>query len=1032
MLTERNGSEGDGQIKPNTLRVHYYRRDGRYAGWGLHFWGDATTEVDWDSPLQPTGFDSFGTFWDVSLCKSATLVKFIIHKGDEQDRGEMVTDLSKASTGRSTIAHVWVVCGEGQVHLQPPDLGKVPLGDLTRAAAHWLDSGTLAWRLPACDPQTGAPHKFLLHSSASAGISAENQYISGADEVIALVPREGDLPDRVRSFAPHLHGCTLLCLPPMDKRRLLGLLRSQLVVSCHTAEGAALEATGVQLPGVLDELFFYDGPLGARVLEESVEVSVWAPTAQRVELLLWPSASGGDPQVLPMECDPESGAWLAEGPREWEWSFYNFRVTVYCPWTQQVEVSVTTDPYSRSLAADGARSQIVDLEHEGLRPPGWREEEPPPLSEGRFADMAIYELHVRDFSAADATVPEALRGKYLAFCEASSRGSAHLRRLSEAGVTHLHLLPTYDFGSVPERASDQEPQPPEEELRSLPPDSSEQQARLSAIADADAYNWGYDPVHWGVPEGSYATDPDGPTRVLEFRRMVQAIHATGLRVVLDVVYNHTFASGPDSKYSVLDKIVPGYYHRRGEGGHLLHSTCCNNTATEHLMCERLVVDDCVHWATAYKVDGLRFDIMGHLLARTMQRIRDALRALTPEADGVDGSGIYIYGEAWDFGEMSCNRRGRNACQLNIGGLGIGSFNDRFRDSVMGGSPFLDPRLQGVATGLATDIRMDVDQGGCLDQLERLLEYSDWLRLSLAGAVRGFTMVDRFGKRVRGLQVLYGAVPAAYTQEPWECVNYAACHDNETLFDQVVMKSPAHLSLGQRLRMYNLALSFVALGQAVPFFHAGDDILRSKSLDRDSYNSGDWFNRLDWSMSENSFGAGLPPADKNQALWHIHGPLLADERLRPTSEHIAHTHNMFVELLAIRRSTRLLHLPNAFTVKNQVRFHNTGPAQMPGVIVMEVVSGDLIESVSCSEEEFQEGTNLLACPSFRRVFLVFNCRPNSYDVAWPEDAEELTLHPIQAKSCDKELHAVSLVTKEKRLLRVPARTAAVFVEHRNIR
>ena len=224
--------------------------------------------------------------------------------------------------------------------------------------------------------------------------------------------------------------------------------------------------------------------------------------------------------------------------------------------------------------------------------------------------------------------------------------------------------------------------------------SDEQQAAIGSIVNDDAFNWGYDPVHYGVPEGSYATDPDGGARIVEYRAMVAGLAKMGLRTVCDVVYNHTLSAGPHDGRSVLDKCVPGYYHRRNLDGFYENSTCCNNTASENSMMERLIVDDLVHWAVDYKIDGFRFDLMGHIMLRTILRARDALAALTVERDGVDGRSIYLYGEGWDYAEVERNRVGKNASQLNLAGTGVGSFNDRLREGIMGGSPFGDPRVQG--------------------------------------------------------------------------------------------------------------------------------------------------------------------------------------------------------------------------------------------------------------------------------------------------------------------------------------------------
>lgn len=228
------------------------------------------------------------------------------------------------------------------------------------------------------------------------------------------------------------------------------------------------------------------------------------------------------------------------------------RVTAYHPLSRQIVTSEATDPYSRCCTANGERTQIVDLASPDLAPPGWRDHAVPQLPQSRWPDISVYELHIRDFSASDASVPQQLRGTYLAFSpphiKAANGGKLtaglfHLSGLAAAGLTHVHLLPCYDFATVPERRSEQAPAPDPARLAALPPDSEEQQRAVGAVADRDAFNWGYDPVHYGVPEGSYATDPDGTARITEFRAMVQGLHSLGLKVVPDVVYSECLIGG---------------------------------------------------------------------------------------------------------------------------------------------------------------------------------------------------------------------------------------------------------------------------------------------------------------------------------------------------------------------------------------------------------------------------------------------------------------------------------------------------------
>ena len=237
----------------------------------------------------------------------------------------------------------------------------------------------------------------------------------------------------------------------------------------------------------------------------------------------------------------------------------------------------------------------------------------------------------------------------------------HLRALATAGLNTVHLLPVFDIATIPERRADQPS--PACDLASFGPPSEQQQACVTAVAADDGFNWGYDPWHYTTPEGSYATEPGRRrARTLEFRQMVAALNQAGLRVVMDVVYNHTTASGQDPK-SVLDRVVPGYYHRLSATGAVETSTCCANTASEHLMMEKLMVDSVVTWARDYKVDGFRFDLMGHHSLANMLAVREALDELTLQRDGVDGKRIYLYGEGWNFGEVADGARFRQASQL---------------------------------------------------------------------------------------------------------------------------------------------------------------------------------------------------------------------------------------------------------------------------------------------------------------------------------------------------------------------------------
>jgi pullulanase-type alpha-1,6-glucosidase len=347
----------------------------------------------------------------------------------------------------------------------------------------------------------------------------------------------------------------------------------------------------------------------------------------------------------------------------------------------------------------------------------------------------------------------------------------------------------------------------------------------------------------------------------------------------------------------------------------------------------------------------------------------------------------------------------------MAGTGIGSFNDRIRVAARGGGPFSGLQEQGFLTGLWTDPN-GTDQGSAAEQRDRLLAYQDRIKVSLAGNLRGVVIIDRFGNAVRGDELDYNGLPAGYTDDPQEVINYVEAHDNETLWDAVQLKAAPAAGVGERVRMQMLGMSLVALGQGVPFFHAGVDLLRSKSLDRNSYDSGDWFNALDFSYRSNNWGVGLPPAGENGSSWPIHAPLLADPALAVSEAQIGLAIAHAREVLAIRRSSRLFRLRTAAEIDARLRFFNGGPSQVPGAIGLELSDAD-------GRLDRQ----------WNRIVVLFNGAPARQEVGDPSlTGRPLVLHPIQQTSADG-LARTSSFDAATGMLSVPGRTAAVFVELR---
>ncbi|MFJ3584083.1 pullulanase-type alpha-1,6-glucosidase [Streptomyces sp. NPDC090127] len=956
--------------------LHYQRADGDHAGWGLHTWTGAANPTDWSKPLEPVRTDAYGAVYEVPLAAGATSLSYILHKGDEKD---LPTDQSLDLKAHGH--EVWMLGGQ-EKYLLPQPRGSGAALDLTTAQAVWIDDTTLAWN------GNDAAASSMLLSSRDGAIAVEDGTLTGDRQVLRLTPTQ--LTDAQKAAFPHLKAYGAFTVDPRDRDRTREALRGQLVAAQYAANGAVLTATGVQLAGVLDDLYAPKATraaLGPVFRDGRPTLSLWAPTARSVALEL-------DGRTVPMRRDDASGVWSVTGTRAWSGKPYRYVVRVWAPSVRQLVTNKVTDPYATALTTDSTHSLVVDLADPKLAPKGWTGLRKPTAVPLR--DAQIQELHIRDFSIADPTTPVRHRGTYLAFTDTGSKGSRHLRDLAASGTSYVHLLPAFDIGTVPEKKSDQTA--PACDLSVYAPDSEEQQACVAAAAAKDAYNWGYDPLHYTVPEGSYATDPDGTRRTVEFREMVKALNGAGLRTVMDVVYNHTVASGQADK-SVLDKVVPGYYQRLQADGSVATSTCCANTAPENAMMGKLVVDSVVTWAKQYKVDGFRFDLMGHHPKENILAVRKALDALTVAKDGVDGKAIVLYGEGWNFGEIADDARFVQATQKNMAGTGIATFSDRARDAVRGGGPFdEDPGVQGFASGLYTDPNSSTANGTPEQQKARLLHYQDLIKVGLSGNLADYTFTDTSGRTVKGSQVDYNGAPAGYAAAPGDALAYADAHDNETLFDALAFKLPATTTAVDRARAQVLAMATATLSQGPALSQAGSDLLRSKSLDRNSYDSGDWFNAIHWDCRDgNGFGRGLPPAADNKPKWSFGKPLLTAPALTVGCAQIDGASAAYRDLQRIRTTEPAFSLATAGQVQDTLSFPLSGTGETPGVITMRL--GDLVVVLNATPQRQPQRIAALAGKGY-------------------------ALHPVQAAGADTTVRSASYEAATGTFT-VPARTVAVF-------
>lgn len=524
-----------------------------------------------------------------------------------------------------------------------------------------------------------------------------------------------------------------------------------------------------------EEANYYQGDdLGAVWTKEETRFRVWGPTAIQVILNLYRTGDGDDLlQSIPM-LKAVRGTWMLAVKGDLKGVYYTYTVTV------DGESKEAVDIYAKAVGVNGMRSMVIDLS--STNPTGFTEEKKPELV--NTTNAIIYELHIRDFSI-DVSSGMLNKGKYLAFTETGTKNlsgdTTGIDYLKELGITHVHLMPAFDFKSIDESKLS-EPQ----------------------------FNWGYDPLNFNVPEGSYSTDPyHGEVRVREFKQMVQALHRSGIRVIMDMVYNHTM----DSEDSSFNKIVPGYYYRLTQDGSFSNASGCGNeTASERLMMRKFIIDSVIYWAKEYHIDGFRFDLMGIHDLKTMKELRKALDELEP--------GLLIYGEGWTGG-MSPLPDWERALKVNIRYLDpqIAAFNDNLRDGIKGS--VFDYAECGYISG-RNGMEDTIKFGVVAATLHEWIDYP---------------------------KVLYSIGPWAI--EPTQCVNYTSAHDNLTLWDKITLATP-WAGREDRIKMNLLAASILLTSQGIPFFQAGEEFLRSKPKNAEnneyienSYCSPDFVNSLKW-------------------------------------------------------------------------------------------------------------------------------------------------------------------------------------------
>ncbi len=572
----------------------------------------------------------------------------------------------------------------------------------------------------------------------------------------------------------------------------------------------------------------YEGnDLGVHYRGHETFIRIWSPTATDVVFHLYPDGHESDKiESLPMNKDIQ-GTWTLNLDGDFKDHYYTFQARIDKEWSKEVP-----DPQARAVGVNGNRGMIVDLA--STNPDGWGIDRRPVLE--HHSDIIIWEIHMRDFSIHPSSGMQN-QGKYLAFTETGTlspdglpTGIDHLKDL---GITHVHLLPVYDFYTIDETRLDQ-PQ----------------------------FNWGYDPKNYNVPQGSYSTNPyDGNVRIREFKKMVQSLHNNGIRVIMDVVYNHMY----NAAASPFEQLAPGYFFRMNpDGSYSDGAACGNETASERPMMRKFMIESLKYWATEYRIDGFRFDLMGLHDIETMNLIRKELDQIDPN--------IFLYGEGWTAGETPLPFEDRalkaHASQLE----GIAVFSDDIRDGIRGHWMHNDdPGFMTGQHGLKETIKFGV-----------------------------VASIDH-------PQINYEAVNysnAPYADGPLKTITYVTCHDNPCLWDKIEFTC-TNCNQQEKLDIQKLANGIVLTAQGIPFLHAGEEIVRTKFGEHNSYNLPDSINQLVWT---------------NKALYYS-------------------VYAFYRDLISLRKNHPAFRMPSAEMVRQHLRFLDTSGELLVGFHLSDHANGD---------------------------------------------------------------------------------------------
>ena len=698
------------------IKLHYNRPDGNYTDWSVWFWAAGAEGTD--NPFVEEDGEMVCTY---NVPAGALEVGYIVRTpdwGKDVDKDQFI-DVSAYISG--TI-HVYVESGVEGHKLKEGD--DIVAGTKLKNAKY--DKEDKVVKVEIANPPEDLSNAFV---------------INGPDGEIKITEVTGE------------DGTYVLTL---EKELELGK-DYEIVFNNETYEITMPDFYSTE---DFEAKYTYNGTdLGSTWTKEATTFRVWAPTAEAVRVNLYSGGSDANNNLIEaIEMKPDvNGTWVVTKEGDLNGVFYTYTVTLK---GKEVEAC---DPYARATGVNGKRAMVIDLA--STNPEGW-DKDKNPNADLKITDAIIYELHIRDLGT-DQNSGIKNVGKYLSLTEHGTTTPGGQKTgidyIKDLGITHLHILPMYDYGSVNEMDS------------------------------GGQFNWGYDPVNYNVPEGSYATDAyDGAVRVSEVKQMVQSLHNDGISVVMDVVYNHVY-SGDEYCFN---KIVPGYFSRISEtGAYSNGSGCGNDTASERAMVKKYIVDSVLYWAEEYHIDGFRFDLVGLIDTETINAVMEAVHAVRPD--------VIFYGEGWKMSTNVTKEGYDMTTQTNSQMVpGFAFFNDTFRD------------------GLKGSVFENTDTG----YVSGKISHESTIRDCFIGLAR-------------------------WCKTPTQTINYASCHDNNTLFDRL-QESRKDASREDLIKMNNLAAAIYMMSQGVPFLQAGEEMLRTKvnedgTFNHNSYNASDEVNSIKW-------------------------------------------------------------------------------------------------------------------------------------------------------------------------------------------